>query len=138
MALSNGASGSLQKDTHIGRVYRDRYFKDEYFEALALVRPVVEANNLTMIETAIRWLVHHSALRITRESGGHDGIVTGASNLSQLSGNLDDVEKGPLPLEVVAVLDKAWEVVKSKAPTYWLLDLEYGYDPSKVLFGENR
>jgi aflatoxin B1 aldehyde reductase len=135
MAASNGPTGSLQKDTHVGRVYRDRYFKDQYFEALALIRPVVEAQGLTMIETAIRWLVHHSALRMTAESGGNDGIIVGASSLGQLSGNLDDFEKGRLPTEVLDVLDKAWEIVKSKAPTYWLLDLTYGYDSCKVLFG---
>ena len=136
LAASNAANGSLNKDTHIGGVYRDRYFKDEYFKALALIKPVVEANNLTMIETALRWLVHHSALRMTAESGGNDGVIIGASSIGQLTMNLENLEKGPLPQDVLDVLDEAWKVVKGVAPNYWLLDMKYGYDPGKILFGE--
>jgi aflatoxin B1 aldehyde reductase len=44
-----------------------------------------------------------------------------------LEENLQDIEKGPLPEEVLKVLDEAWEITRSSAPTYWHLDLKYGY-----------
>jgi len=106
-------------------MYRQRYFKDNTFNALALIEPVVKKHNLTLIETALRWCVHHSALKI---KDGNDGIIIGVSSLEQLEGNLRDLEKGPLPEEVVKVLDEAWLVNKPTSPVYWHLDLKYTYD----------
>ncbi|RPA93619.1 Aldo/keto reductase [Choiromyces venosus 120613-1] len=107
-----------------GAMYRDRYFQDHYFTALKLIEPVVAKHNLTMAETALRWLVHHSALKI---KDGNDGIIIGVSSLDQLKQNLDAAEKGPLPEEVVEVLDTAWAEVKGRGPNYWHLKLEYTY-----------
>jgi aflatoxin B1 aldehyde reductase len=59
---------------------------------------------LTLLETALRWCVHHSALKV---KDANDGVVIGVSSLKQLEGNLRDLEKGPLPEEVVQVLDQA-------------------------------
>jgi aflatoxin B1 aldehyde reductase len=79
---------------------------------------VVERHNLTLIETALRWTVHHSLLNLGTE--GNDGIIVGVSSLTQLEGNLRDLEKGPLPDEVVAVLDEAWDTyLKAHGPPYW-------------------
>jgi len=47
--------------------------------------------------------------------------------VKQLEENLRDVEKGPLPEDVLKVLDQAWEVTRNEAPSYWHLKLEYGY-----------
>jgi aflatoxin B1 aldehyde reductase len=69
--------------------------------------------------------VHHSALKIL---DGNDGIIVGASSVKQLNETLEDIEKGPLPEDVLKVLDEAWEITRSSAPTYWNLDLKYGYD----------
>jgi aflatoxin B1 aldehyde reductase len=120
---------------HLGIMYRNRYFKDAYLEALKVVEPVVQAHNLTLPETALRWLVHHSALRITAESGGNDGVIIGVSNLEQLKSNLRDLEKGPLPVAVVQALDEAWKIAMPEAPKYWHLALKYTYDTQKALFG---
>lgn len=99
-------------------MYRERYFKDVYFTALQLIEPVVTKHNLTLIETALRWVRHHSLLKMT--DGGNDGIIIGVSSLSQLETNLEVLEKGPLPEEVVAVLDEAWNTLfKAQAPSYW-------------------
>ena len=70
-------------------------------------------------------MVHHSALRVLN---GNDGIIIGASSVKQLEESLANLEKGPLPVGVLKVLDEAWEITRSSAPTYWHLDLEYGYD----------
>ncbi len=45
-----------------GKMYRARYFKDEYWQALDVVKPVVEKHGLTMAEVALRWMTHHSQL----------------------------------------------------------------------------
>ena len=101
-----------------GTPYRGRYFRNEYFEALALIEPVAKQHGLTLIEIAMRWLVHHSALNTAArsETGGTDGVIIGVSSFGQLESNLRDLEKGPLPREILGVLDRAWKVCKADAP----------------------
>ncbi|KAK5992305.1 Aldo-keto reductase [Cladobotryum mycophilum] len=116
----------------LGTMYRSRYFKDSTFNALKVVETAIEAAGLTMLETALRWTVHHSALKI---KDGNDGIIIGVSSVEQLESNLVDLEKGPLPNEVVEALDEAWKIAKADSIVYWHGDLEYGYDTKEVLFG---
>lgn len=56
----------------MGGLYRKRYFKDSTFEALRIIEPAVEKAGLTMVETALRWMVHHSQLKLANK-GGNDG-----------------------------------------------------------------
>ena len=113
-------------------MYRARYFKDATFDALRLIEPVAQKHSLTLLEIALRWCAHHSALKI--QNGGTDGIIIGVSNLAQLEGNLKDLEKGPLPEDVVKALDEAWLIAKPTTPNYWHLDLKYTYDTQAALF----
>ncbi|KAK0108405.1 hypothetical protein ONS95_003213 [Cadophora gregata] len=117
----------------MGDMYRKRYFKDSTFEALKVIEPVVEKHGLTMVETALRWVVNHSALNV---KDGNDGVIIGVSSLAQLDQNLKDCEKGPLPEEVLQALDKAWKVSQPDTPNYWHLDLKYTYDTRKALLGK--
>lgn len=125
-----GRFGKVAKG--MGERYRERYFHDPFFQALDLIEPVVKKNGLTMVETALRWCVHHSKLKI---KDGNDGIIIGASSLQQLESNLADFEKGPLPEEVLNVLDEAWLLTKATTPNYWHLKLDYTYDTKQALFG---
>ncbi|UJR12717.1 hypothetical protein I4U23_016891 [Adineta vaga] len=97
-----------------GKMYRDRYFNDVYFDAINRLTPVVEKHGLTMAETALRWILHHSKLR----PFDGDGIIIGASSVKQLESNLKDLQKGSLPDEVVQALDEAWQTTRSVAKTY--------------------
>ena len=82
-----------------------------------MIESVAEKHNLTLLEIALRWCVHHSQLKV---KDGHDGIIIGVSSLSQLEGNLKDLEKGPLPEDVVATLDDVWNsVTKGNSDSYW-------------------
>jgi aflatoxin B1 aldehyde reductase len=101
-----------------GQMYRDRYFKDATFEALRIIEPVASKHNLTLLEIALRWCVHHSELK-TRVKGGNDGVIIGVSSIAQLEGNLRDLKKGPLPEDVVQALDDAWLVAKPTTPNYF-------------------
>jgi aflatoxin B1 aldehyde reductase len=115
-----------------GRLYRDRYFRDTTFRALQIIEQAVEKAGLTMIETALRWVLHHSALKV---KDGNDGIIVGVSSIEQLDANLTHLEKGPLPEELVKALDEAWAINKADTTVYWHKELEYAYDTREALFG---
>ncbi len=125
-------SGRYSDEHPMGQMYRNRYFKETTFKALQLVETAVEKHGLTLVETALRWTVHHSALKVL---DGNDGIIIGASSKQQLEENLDNLEKGPLPEEVVKALDDAWAITKVDTVNYWHLDLKYSYDTQAALFG---
>ncbi|KAJ7286401.1 Aldo/keto reductase [Mycena rebaudengoi] len=109
------AGSRFDPDKFQGESYRNRYWKEPYFKALDIIRPVVEKHNLTMAEVALRWISHHSFLK--REHG--DAVLIGASSLTHIEQNLVDLEKGPLPEEVLKALDEAWLDVKSIAANYY-------------------
>ena len=102
-----------------GKMYRERYFRPAFMSALEQIEPVAKKHDLTLLETALRWCVHHSKLNMKKDEGGNDGIVVGVSSLKQLEGNITDLEKGPLPDEGVQAIDKAWEGVGGSCPSYW-------------------
>ena len=118
-----------------GKRYRERYFREATFEALQMIENVATKHDLSLVEIALRWCMHHSALRIGgMGKGGNDGIIIGASSFAQLEGNLTDLEKGPLPEEVVRVLDEAWMATKSTTTNYWHGELKYPEDMTERFF----
>lgn len=130
------ASGRFSDAGGTGKNYRARYFRDATFDALALIEKTAEKHQLTMLEIGLRWVMHHSKSNVAQDGG--DGIIIGVSSYEQLEGNLRDLEKGPLPEEVVKTLDEAWAVCKGTTPNYWHLPLEYKYDTKEALFGRRE
>lgn len=128
------AEGRFSDKSHTGKMYRNRYFKESTFKALQTIEAAVDKAGLSMIETALRWTVHHSALKI---KDGNDGVIIGVSSAAQLEHNLTNLEKGPLPDEVVQAIDEAWHIAKVDTVNYWHLDVKYGYDTREVLFGKD-
>jgi aflatoxin B1 aldehyde reductase len=98
-----------------GQMYRQRYWNDEYFDALDILRPVVKKHGLSEAECALRWMTNHSLLR--KENG--DAIIIGASSAKQLEENLANLEKGPLPDEVLKAFDEGWTKVKGICANYF-------------------
>ncbi|KAH7928952.1 Aldo/keto reductase [Leucogyrophana mollusca] len=91
--------------------------QQKYSILIPLVRELKETldkHDIRISEAAQRWLQHHSQLR--PELG--DAVLIGASSLAQLEANLKDCTGGPLPDEVISVLDKAWEKARGVAPHY--------------------
>lgn len=125
--------GRFSDVANSGERYRERYFKDETFKALQIIENTASKHNLTLLEIAFRWLRHHSQLRWA-DQGGDDGVILGVSGFDQLKNNLADLEKGPLPQDVVDALDAAWMVTKPTTANYWHLELKYTYDTKAALF----
>ncbi|RFU33148.1 hypothetical protein B7463_g3184, partial [Scytalidium lignicola] len=98
-----------------GQHYRNRYWNDAYFDALDILRPVAQKHGLSEAECALRWMANHSLLK--REYG--DAIIIGASSAAQLEENLTNLEKGPLPEEVLKAFDEGWAKVKGICTNYF-------------------
>ena len=107
--------GRFTQNSPLGQMYRNRYWNDIYFTALSKIDPVLKKEGLSHIETAIRWLMHHSGLK----ADAGDAIIIGASSLKHLEENLQDFEKGPLPDSIVEALEEAWHIVKPNCPSYF-------------------
>jgi aflatoxin B1 aldehyde reductase len=98
-----------------GAMHRGRYWNESYFEAMDLIRSAAEKHGLTEAEIALRWITHHSLMKKQTK----DAVIVGASSVKHLEENLKDLEKGPLPEDVVQALEKAWLITKAVAPKYW-------------------
>jgi aflatoxin B1 aldehyde reductase len=98
-----------------GQNYRRRYWNDAYFDALDILRPVAKKHGLSEAECALRWVTNHSLMK--REYG--DAIIIGASSARQLDENLANLEKGPLPDDVIKAFDEAWAKVKGVCASYF-------------------
>ncbi len=84
-----------------GELHQGRYMNERNFDALENLRPVAAKHNLTEAECGLRWITHHPALK----KGLGDALIVDASRTSQLEENLANLEKGPLPEDVVQALD---------------------------------
>lgn len=107
----------LEGDGRFARLksYRDRYWKQSYFDAIGEIKKACEAENIPMAEAAYRWLVNHS--NMNAEIG--DGILLGASRIEQMEQNLIAATKGELPQSILDAMDAAWEIAKPDSPAYF-------------------
>ncbi|KAJ7690346.1 NADP-dependent oxidoreductase domain-containing protein [Mycena rosella] len=98
-----------------GKMLQARYWNDATFTALELLRAAIAPHGIGESEAALRWLAHHSALK--KEFG--DAVIVGAGSVAHLEANLEALEKGPLPVDVVKALDAGWEHTRELLSRYW-------------------
>ena len=95
--------------------YQKRYWKEQFFDAADVIRKACEEAGIAMADAALRWLEFHSGL----SADMNDGIIIGSSRPSQLIANLESVERGELPEEVLEAFNSAWNICKEVAPSYY-------------------
>jgi aflatoxin B1 aldehyde reductase len=100
-----------------GRMYRDRYWSDDYISTLQSLHAVCAQFDIDAISAALRWLVHHSKLDSDRD----DAIIIGASSIAHLQHNLSAVKQGPLPQQVLDAINSASETVRPHWPSYFFV-----------------
>jgi len=93
------------------------YLRASYTPLLPAFKQIKEAlnkHNMRMSEVGFRWLQHHS--KLTPE----DGIILGTSNPEQVPTNISDSGKGPLPDDILQLIEEAYEVAKGNSEPYIL------------------
>lgn len=100
-----------------GKMYRARFWNDEFFTALDVLRDALrkEGSGITEAEAALRWMMHHSQLE--REKG--DKVIIGASSVQQLEMNLVNFEKAELPQEILEAFNRGWNVTRGVTWKYF-------------------
>lgn len=91
------------------QMYLDRYWHTAYFEALEELQMAASAHGRTMVSLALNWIYHHTPV---------DCMILGASKLDQLIQNLDALNDGPLPVELLEVCDSVWARLRGVTPKY--------------------
>lgn len=98
--------------------YLPRFYTPANFDALEILQAALPPG-MDLITASYKWLFCHSALQSS------DGVLFGASSLSQLDSNIAAYEyainSDPLPAETLAAFDEAWRVIKESntAFAYW-------------------
>lgn len=95
--------------------YRDRYWKQSYFDAVDAIKQDCDAEGIPMVEAAYCWLVNHSMM--DAEKG--DGILLGASRIEQMTQNMAAAQKGALSQNILDAMDAAWEIARPDSPAYF-------------------
>jgi aflatoxin B1 aldehyde reductase len=93
--------------------YLERFWKQSYFDAIAIIQDASGQAELSMIQTALRWLLRHSFLK----GPIGDGVIIAASNLKQWESNLNSLS-GELPMKVLEAIDLAWGKARQDCPSY--------------------
>ncbi len=97
------------------KTYPSRYWKKSFFEAIDILKEA--CGEMSLVEATYRWLAFHSHL----SEDFSDGILIGASKLMQLKQNINAIENGKLPDEIVQAFEKAWQHCKCDSPEYFTL-----------------
>lgn len=97
--------------------YQGRYWKKSYFDAVQRIQNAAECHGITCAAATYRWLAYHSMLSGEQE----DAILIGASKETHLRQNLEAVQAGPLPQDVVDAFEQAWQMTKGDSPEYFTL-----------------
>ena len=100
----------------LGAKYAGDYFHDPLFAAAEMVRMQAKKYGISGHAAALRWTTWHS--RLAAEAG--DAVIIGASKIEQLEENLDILEQGPLPDELVVLMNRIWLEVREmeKGPRF--------------------
>ncbi|KAL5270441.1 hypothetical protein ACHWQZ_G001231 [Mnemiopsis leidyi] len=98
-----------------GQAYRDRFWREKYFDALDIIQSACVKEGVPVTAAALRWVTHHSAL----SGENNDAIIVGASGISHLVSNLDALNEGPLPLSIVEAIEQGHELTKGHGPNYF-------------------
>ena len=95
--------------------YIDRYWNKFTFESLNLIKKSLRSYQMTLIETAFKWISHHSILDFNR----NDAIILGVSDIGQLKSNLSYLNLEPLPQTLFEAYEISWKKLKDTSKPYF-------------------
>lgn len=82
-----------------------QYDKQELHGAIRTLNDILAPAGISNIEAALRWISYHSQLN------ANDGIIIGATKTNYIEQNMEFIQRGPLPLEIVTAIEQLWDVI---------------------------
>lgn len=95
-------------------MYGSGYLKPNIEAATDKALALIAKHNINGHAAALRWTVYNSQLK--SEFG--DAVIIGASSVAQLNANLDMIEQGPLPEDVVDVITALYAEIEGSEFAY--------------------
>lgn len=109
------ATGRFNVNSMWGERYRERYWKQELFDTVEVLKTAASKLGLSPVDVAHQWLMHHSCL----DGSKGDKLIIGASSVEHAEANFAACSKGPLPDDIIAVLDQGWRLHMPNCPNYF-------------------
>ncbi|KAM0424373.1 hypothetical protein ACHAPT_010521 [Fusarium lateritium] len=106
------AGGRYDKSLVLGGLYSQFYLKPSIMAATEKALDIASAHGISGHAAALRWTAYHSQL--SKVHG--DALIIGASSPEQLESNMDMIEQGSLPDDVVAALEAVYEEIGDAVP----------------------
>jgi aryl-alcohol dehydrogenase-like predicted oxidoreductase len=91
------------------KMYRDRYWYDEQFDAVAELSCSAIESGRSLISIAFNWILHHSPAT---------GLILGASQMRHLTANLAACREGPLDAATLDACERVWKRLRGVTPEY--------------------
>ncbi|KAJ0114189.1 ldo keto [Diaporthe amygdali] len=113
----NAPSGGRFDTSHrVGQHYMNMYSKPKIASAVDKTTEVAAKHGINGHAAALRWTTYHSKL----DPANGDTVIIGASSTAQLAANLDIIDQGPLPQDVVEAVDEVYGQLGEDAIAYHL------------------
>ncbi|RFU35710.1 hypothetical protein B7463_g537, partial [Scytalidium lignicola] len=106
--------GRYDTSHFLGKAYSSGYMKPSIQAATDKAVNLVAKHGINGHAAALRWTVYHSTLS---DKYG-DAVIIGASSVAQLNINIDMIEQGPLPVEVVDAMEEVYKEIGSDSMSY--------------------
>ncbi|KAE9405733.1 Aldo/keto reductase [Gymnopus androsaceus JB14] len=101
---------STANSNPIQKLFHDKYQK--LIPSFAALTQALDAAKIPPAEAALRWIQHHSALK------PGDTVIIGASKMVQIETNLKYSALGPLPEDIIQLIDQASQTFKQYVTHY--------------------
>ncbi len=89
--------------------YQNRYWNEDSFRGVDLLRPIAEREGISLAEFSIKWCAQHDFI---------DSVILGASSIKQLEDNLHALDSGILSESAMKACDEVWKVISGSRYQY--------------------
>jgi aryl-alcohol dehydrogenase-like predicted oxidoreductase len=96
-------------DSRLAPMYQDRYWSPATFAAIDSYQRIADDAGMPLIELALRWVAGHD---------GVDAVLVGASKVEHIVNNVELLRRGPLPSDVVELINEVGADLRGPMPAY--------------------
>ncbi|MER7786733.1 aldo/keto reductase [Streptomyces sp. NPDC097640] len=108
-SFEQAPAGGRFGDSKLAAMYRDRYWNEDLFRAVADLTRIAADAGLPLTDLALRWLLSRPST---------DALLLGGSKVEHLKANIAAAAAGPLPADVLAACDEVGARLRGPMPAY--------------------